>query len=200
MFALERGLEALNPRTALTVGAGYVGLKMAEGLTTRGIAVTQVEMLPEVLPTVDPELVALIHQELTRHGVVVHTDSTVTRITPNGSGACARLQVDGHGRDQKLPGWDVDLVLVVVGVRPNTDLLVRAGARTGARGAVVVDEEMATGLPQVWAAGDCVVTHHRQLGVTYLPSARQPTSRAGSAGRTRSAARPDLPAAWAPRS
>jgi NADPH-dependent 2,4-dienoyl-CoA reductase/sulfur reductase-like enzyme len=63
----------------------------------------------------------------------------------------------------------VDLVLVVVGVRPDTDLLVRAGASTGPRGAVVVDEAMATGLPHVWAAGDCVVTHHRMLGVTYLP-------------------------------
>ena len=168
-FALQQSLDALNPRTALIVGAGYVGLEMAEGLTTRGIAVTQVEMLPEVLPTVDPELGALIHEELTRHGVVVHTDSTVTRIARNGPGAAARLHVDGHDREQEPLGWDVDLVLVVVGVRPDTDLLVRAGARTGARGAVLVDEGMATGLPQVWAAGDCVVTHHRQLGVTYLP-------------------------------
>ena len=168
-FALQQSLEALNPRTALIVGAGYVGLEMAEGLTTRGIAVTQVEMLPEVLPTVDPELGALIQAELTRHGVVVHTDSTVTRIARNGPDAAARLHVDGHDRDQEQLGWDVDLVLVVVGVRPDTDLLVRAGARTGARGAVMVDEAMATGLPQVWAAGDCVVTHHRQLGVTYLP-------------------------------
>jgi len=61
------------------------------------------------------------------------------------------------------------MVLVVVGVRPDTDLLVAAGAQTGPRGAVVVDETMATGLPHVWAAGDCVVTHHRLLGVTYLP-------------------------------
>ena len=60
-------------------------------------------------------------------------------------------------------------MLVVVGVRPDTDLLMRAGARTGARGAVAVDEMMATGLPHTWAAGDCVVTHHRLLGVTYLP-------------------------------
>ena len=60
-------------------------------------------------------------------------------------------------------------MLVVVGVRPDTDLLVAAGADTGPRGAVVVDETMATGLPQVWAAGDCVVTHHRLLGTTYVP-------------------------------
>jgi NADPH-dependent 2,4-dienoyl-CoA reductase/sulfur reductase-like enzyme len=58
---------------------------------------------------------------------------------------------------------------VVVGVRPDTDLLVAAGARTGPRGAVLVDEGMATGLPHIWAAGDCVATHHRLLGTTYLP-------------------------------
>jgi len=61
------------------------------------------------------------------------------------------------------------VVLVVVGVRPNTGLLTAAGASTGAGGAVVVDERMRTGLPHVWAAGDGVVTHHRLLGVTYLP-------------------------------
>ena len=56
-----------------------------------------------------------------------------------------------------------------MGVRPDTDLLVQAGAQTGSRGAVLVDETMATGLPHVWAAGDCIVTHHRLLGTTYLP-------------------------------
>ena len=62
-----------------------------------------------------------------------------------------------------------DLVLVSVGVRPDTGLLVAAGAQTGVRGAVVVDEGMRTGLPDVYAAGDCAVTLHRLLGVTYLP-------------------------------
>ena len=168
-FALQRSLDVLNPRTALIVGAGYVGLEMAEGLTARGLAVTQVEMLPEVLPTVDAELGGLVHEELTRHGVAVHTSTTVTRISRNEGGGGGRLRIEGRGADQQPMSWDVDLVLVVVGVRPDTDLLVRAGAQVGARGAVIVDEAMATGLPQIWAAGDCVVTHHRQIGVTYLP-------------------------------
>lgn len=164
-FALTDSLDRINPKNALIVGAGYVGLEMAEGLTGRGIAVTQVEMLPEVLPTVDPDLGALIHTELGRHGVAVHTSTTVTRIAKSDAG----LHVTGTGPDQEPLSWDVDLVLVVVGVTPDTDLLMRAGATTGPRGAVVVDESMATGLPHVWAAGDCVVTHHRLLGTTYLP-------------------------------
>lgn len=164
-FALTESLDRIQPKTALIVGAGYVGLEMAEGLTMRGIAVTQVEMLPEVLPTVEVELGALVHDELVKHGVNVHTNSTVTTISKTETG----LHVDGTSTDGETLAWDVELVLVVVGVKPDTDLLVRAGAQTGRRGAVVVDETMATGLPHVWAAGDCVITHHRLLGETYLP-------------------------------
>jgi len=164
-FALTDSLDRLQPRSALIVGAGYVGLEMAEGLTMRGIEVTQVEMLPEVLPTVEVELGALVHDELGKHGVDVHTNSTVTRISRTESG----VHVDGRTNDDEALGWDIDLVLVVVGVRPDTELLVRAGAQAGPRGAIIVDETMATGLPHVWAAGDCVVTHHRLLGTTYLP-------------------------------
>ncbi|MDQ1733550.1 MAG: hypothetical protein QOK10_3709 [Pseudonocardiales bacterium] len=168
-FALSESLDRIEPKTALIVGAGYVGLEMAEGLTMRGIKVTQVEMLAEVLPTVDVELGALVHAELDRHGVMVHTNSTVTRIGRSTAGSNGRLHVDGLGPDDEALSWDVDLVLVVVGVRPDTELLIDAGAKAGARGAVEVDETMAIGLPHVWAAGDCVVTHHRLLGVTYLP-------------------------------
>jgi NADPH-dependent 2,4-dienoyl-CoA reductase/sulfur reductase-like enzyme len=76
-----------------------------------------------------------------------------------------RLRVRGDdGLDRT-----VDLVLVVGGVQPDTTLAVAAGARVGARGAVDVDRRMSTGIPRVWAAGDCAVTHHRLLGTTYLP-------------------------------
>ena len=166
-FALERTLTERQPKRALIVGAGYVGLEMAEGLTTRGIEVIQVETLPEVLPTVDPELGSLVHDELTNHGVAVHTRATVTRISRT-AGAGNQLHVEGRAADRDV-SWDVDLVLVVVGVRPDTELLITAGAKAGIRGAVVVDETMAAGLPHIWAAGDCVTTHHRLLGVTYLP-------------------------------
>ncbi len=165
-FALEESLDRIKPSKALIVGAGYVGLEMAEGLTTRGIEVTQVEMLDEVLPTVDPELGHLVHGELVGNGVTVHTRARVSRVQRQDGPHRLRVLGTSPAGEEK---WDVDLVLVVVGVRPDTDLLVRAGAKTGERGAVVVDERMATGLPHVWAAGDCVVTHHRLLGTTYLP-------------------------------
>jgi NADPH-dependent 2,4-dienoyl-CoA reductase/sulfur reductase-like enzyme len=167
-FALTETLDRVDPKSALIVGAGYVGLEMAEGFTARGIAVTQVERLPEVLPTVEPELGALVHAELKRHGVAVHTSTTVAGISRARVGP-SRLHVDGTGPGGIALGWEVDVVLVVVGVRPDTELLVNAGATTGHGGAVIVDDTMATGLPHVWAAGDCVITHHRLLGQTYLP-------------------------------
>ena len=168
-FALSRTLEEQAPETALIVGAGYVGLEMADGLTLRGLRVAQVEMLSEVLPTVDPELGALVRSELNDHGVEVTTSTTVQRIRRAEAGAGGRLRVDGTRADGEPYSRAVDLVLVSVGVRPDAGLLVAAGAKTAVRGAVVVDEAMRTGLADVYAAGDCVVTHHRLLGVTYLP-------------------------------
>ncbi|MFG6503133.1 FAD-dependent oxidoreductase [Microbacterium sp. P05] len=163
-FALENYLDTHQPETAIIVGAGYVGLEMAEALTVRGLTVTQLQRGPEVLSTLDPELGALVHDELTRHDVEVLTGTRVEGVVRDGG----RLSVTGS-RDGEAFTRSADLVLVVVGVRPNTGLLTSAGASTGAGGAVVVDEQMRTGLPHVWAAGDGVVTHHRLLGVTYLP-------------------------------
>ena len=163
-FALERYLDEHQPETAIIVGAGYVGLEMAEALTVRGLHVTQLQRGPEVLSTVDPELGSLVRDELTRHGVDVLTGTRIEAVTRD----AGRLTVNGI-RDGDAFSRSADLVLVVVGVRPNTSLLTAAGATTGAGGAVVVDEQMRTGLPNVWAAGDGVVTHHRLLGVTYLP-------------------------------
>ncbi|WP_256098678.1 FAD-dependent oxidoreductase [Streptomyces agglomeratus] len=164
-FEVMRSIKERRPAKAVVIGAGYIGLEMAEALTTRGIAVTQVEALPEVLPTVDPELGALVHTELTDHGVEVITGTTVSSVSREGGSL--RIRAVGPGGDALTR--DVDLVLVVVGVKPDTALAVDAGARTGAKGAIDVDEQMRTSLPDVYAAGDCVITHHRLLGPTWVP-------------------------------
>ena len=164
-FAVMDSLQQRNPATAVIVGAGYIGLEMAEALTTRGLHVTQIEALPEVLPTVDPELGALVHAELERHGVEVLTNTAVTAVTLSDTGA---LTVTASHDGQPV-SRTVDLVLVVVGVHPDTELAADAGARLGIKGAIVVDETMRTNLPDIFAAGDCVHTHHRLLGITWLP-------------------------------
>ncbi|WP_085369587.1 FAD-dependent oxidoreductase [Leifsonia sp. NCR5] len=163
-FALDRYLEARDPRTAIIIGAGYVGLEMAEGFTARGIDVTVLQRGPEVLSTLDPELGSSVREELTNHGVRVRTSTVVRAVEKDTEGLV--VHADSHGEPVRLRA---DVVLAVVGVRPNTQLLESAGATLGAGRAVVVDELMCTGLPHIYAAGDGVVTHHRLLGVTYLP-------------------------------
>jgi NADPH-dependent 2,4-dienoyl-CoA reductase/sulfur reductase-like enzyme len=168
-FAVMRTLEETAPASAVIVGAGYIGLEMADALTVRGLHVTQMEQLPEVLPTVDPELGGLVHAELASHGVEVLTGTTVRAITRAALGQAGRLEVAATAADGTAVTRAVDMVLVVVGVRPETALAAEAGARLGVKGAIAVDAAMRTGLPDVFAAGDCVITHHRLLGETYLP-------------------------------
>jgi NADPH-dependent 2,4-dienoyl-CoA reductase/sulfur reductase-like enzyme len=160
-FALHQALAA-GARSAVIVGGGYIGLEMAEAFTSRGLKVTVVEQATAVMPTVDIELGRLLGEELGRHGVRVVNDVTVKAI----SREHGRLQVAGE------PDFAAaaDLVLVVVGVRPDTDPAVAAGVQTGVRGAIQVDLRMRTNLPDVLAAGDCVETWHRLLKApTYLP-------------------------------
>ncbi|MGH9120780.1 MAG: FAD-dependent oxidoreductase, partial [Acidimicrobiales bacterium] len=166
-FAVMRTLEEIQPARAVIVGAGYIGLEMAEAFVARGMSVTQIEQLPEVLPTVDPDLGALVHDQLTTHGVEVLTGTAVTRVSKASAGP-GRLRVDAMSGSGGLER-SADIVLLVVGVRPDTELAASAGAALGERGAIQVDRAMRTNLPDVFAAGDCVVTHHRLLGETYLP-------------------------------
>ena len=168
-FAVMRTLEQTAPASAVIVGAGYIGLEMADALTVRGLQVTQLEQLPEVLPTIDPELGTLVHAELAEHGVQVLTGTTVQAITRAQPGQAGRLEVRAAAPGGSAVTCLTDMVLVVVGVRPETALAADAGAALGAKGAIAVDPGMHTNLPDVLAAGDCVITHHRLLGVTYLP-------------------------------
>lgn len=167
-LAVMHSLQTDRPERAVIVGAGYIGVEMAEALTERGLEVTQVEQLSEVLPSVDVELGRLIHRALSDRGVNVRCGTTVTDICQAASPGAARLEV----RVTSEKGPDVigaDIVLVVSGVRPESRLAAAAGAELDPRGAILVDRQMRTSLPAVFAGGDCVTTHHRLLGTTYLP-------------------------------
>jgi NADPH-dependent 2,4-dienoyl-CoA reductase/sulfur reductase-like enzyme len=161
-FALNEVLETRRAESAVIVGAGYIGLEMAEALAHRGLRVTVLEQLDQVLPTVDRPLATLVAAELDSHDVVVHTNTRVTALED----AAGRLAVH---TDPPL-SLGADVVLVSVGVRPSSELAARAGAALGARDAVAVDGHMATNLSDVWAAGDCAQTDHLLLAEpTYLP-------------------------------
>jgi NADPH-dependent 2,4-dienoyl-CoA reductase/sulfur reductase-like enzyme len=146
-IALRGLLDAGKVGSALVVGAGYIGLEMAEALVERGCSVTVVERLDQVLPTFDAEVAAVVEE---------HVRGRVD------------LRLDTDATAPGLP--TVDLAVVSVGVRPGAALAAAAGAAVGPSGALLVDAEMRTTLPGVWAAGDCVAPLHRVTGKpAYVP-------------------------------
>lgn len=163
-FRLEDAVRDVGAGgSVVIVGAGYVGLEMAEAFNSLGLKVSVVEQLAQVLPrTLDTAFAALIEDHLVAHEVSIRTNAVVEAIE---KGTTTRLVVT-------LPDATIDaeLVLVAAGVTPATGLAVAAGIDVGAAGAIAVDRQMRTNLDNVWAAGDCVHTHHRLLtNPTYLP-------------------------------
>ena len=175
-FALDRHLDSADPKTAIIVGAGYVGLEMAEGThRPRHRRSPSSQRGPKCSPPLDPELGALVHTELDRPRRQGPHRTSVDAVTSDRTAASSSPARHLGAAVQRT----ADLVLVVVGVRPNTEPpRARRGAASARDGAVVVDETMRTGLPHVFAAGDGVVTHHRLLG-TDLPAARHDRPQAG---------------------
>jgi len=161
-LALHEPLVAQSFASAVVVGAGYIGLEMAEALTRRGVQVTIVEFLPSVLTTLDPPLGDVVAEELGRYGVVVAMGTAVQEIDRQGP----YLTVAGSEGFRA----QADMVLVATGVRPDVGLAVAAGIETGRWGAIRVNRAMETSAPGVYAAGDCVETYHRLLDrYDYLP-------------------------------
>jgi NADPH-dependent 2,4-dienoyl-CoA reductase/sulfur reductase-like enzyme len=155
---LRRFLDSGAVRRAVVVGAGYIGLETAEALVCAGIEVEVVEALPRVLGTVDEPIAGLAREELERHARLrlgARLDAVQGHAGPAGGGLTA--VVDGVE-------IGTDLVVIATGVRPATELLIRAGARHLPDRSVVVDAGMRTSLPDVFAAGDCVALPHLVLG------------------------------------
>jgi NADPH-dependent 2,4-dienoyl-CoA reductase/sulfur reductase-like enzyme len=139
------------PGRVVVVGGGYVGLEMAEAFLHRGAAVTVVERSREVMRTLDPDMGALVSRALRRHGVEVRCGTQVTAL---GEGV---VHTDGGD----LPA---DLVVLGLGVVPNSELAGAAGITLGSRGAIAVDRRQHTSADGVWAAGDCAESFHLVSG------------------------------------
>ncbi len=167
-FAIRRFMEENRPKSAVIIGAGYIGMEMADALTRRGMKATVVEFADSILTTVDAVFGAKVRRELERCGVRVATGVSVTGVTASGK----RLTVKGVETTSKKEDFSVgaDMVLVAVGARPQTALARSAGVETGVKGAIRVDQLMRTNVPDIFAAGDCVETYHRLLQQrTYMP-------------------------------
>jgi NADPH-dependent 2,4-dienoyl-CoA reductase/sulfur reductase-like enzyme/rhodanese-related sulfurtransferase len=135
---------AIDHHSAVIVGGGFIGLEMAESLRERGMAVTVVELAPQVMAPLDPEMAALVATELTKHGVELALGVQVTEIR-------ADTAVLSDGRE-----IEADMVVMSIGVRPDVTLAKAAGLELGPRGGIKVDAQMRTSDPHIFAVGDAV--------------------------------------------
>ena len=155
-------------RRAVVLGAGFIGIEAAEQLAAAGLEVAVVELADHVLPPLEAELATLVTAELERLAIAVHDRVGATEVEV-GEHSDVVVLADGTR-------LDADLVVLSVGVRPDTAVFEAAGVATD-RGAIVVDAHGATNLPGVWAAGDAVVSTDAVTG------ARRPVPLAGPANR-----------------
>ncbi len=137
-------LTETRPKTAAVIGGGFIGMEAAENLNRRGLRVTVVELADQVLAPLDPELASLVHTELGRHGVDLALGTGLAKVLPD-----AVELADGR----RVPA---DLVVLAIGVRPETRLARDAGLTIGPRGGIAVDESMRTSDPNIFAIGDAV--------------------------------------------
>ncbi len=151
------------PEHAVVVGAGYIGIELAEALHRRGLSVTIVDRADQPMSTLDPELAALVADAITGLGITLRTGESVKELVGTDG------QVSGVRTDSDL--LPADLVVLGLGVTPNTDLARSAGLPLGASGGVVTDRRMRVpGVDGVWAAGDCVQVRHLVSGAdTHIP-------------------------------
>lgn len=162
MNKIKTYIDSKNPKSAVIIGTGFIGLEVCENLKGLGIDVILVEMLPKVTPGLDPDMAIYVQEELEKNGVKVLTSTSVRQIK------------DGKvvlSDDREI---QTDFVLLATGVRPNTLLAKGAGIELGITGAIKVDERMRTNVKDIYSCGDCteqfsVVTGkpiYRPLGST----------------------------------
>jgi len=167
MDKISHHLKEKKPKSAVVVGGGFIGLEMVEALVKRGLKVNVVEMMPHVMAILEAETAGFIENELLSYGVGIHTGTGVTDIMP---------------RSVKLENGkilDADLVLLSIGVRPSLQLAKEAGLKIGETGGLLVNSQLQTSDPDIYAAGDMVEIEHRVNGQKVRIPLAGPANRQG---------------------
>ncbi|MDG4971976.1 FAD-dependent oxidoreductase [Lactococcus lactis] len=159
-------LKDKAPQSATIIGAGFIGLEMAENLAKRGLSVTIVEKAPHVLPTIDREMAAFVNEELIKNKVSVMTNRGAVEFKND------EILLDNGESLQS------DLTILSVGIQPETTLAKSAGIKLGLRNAILVDEHYETSVKDIYAVGDAIVVKN-QLGQDALISLASPANRQG---------------------
>jgi NADPH-dependent 2,4-dienoyl-CoA reductase/sulfur reductase-like enzyme/rhodanese-related sulfurtransferase len=169
-------LETRPVRRAVIAGGGYIGLEMAEQLHRRGLEVTLVEALPQVMAPLDEDMAGWLEWELRGHGVKLHLGDPVAAFEAPASDEAAQASTVVLLSGRRVPA---DLVILALGVRPEADLARAAGLEIGARGGIRVNEHQQTSDPRVWAVGDAVEVRDRITGEWTLLPLAGPANRQG---------------------
>lgn len=162
-------LEQINSGKAVVIGAGFIGLEMAENLALKGLTVTLVEQAPHVLPTFDLEMARYIETELSEKGVHVMTGQSVTAFHDKG-------QILELSNGQTLAS---DITILSVGVAPDSELASQAGIDLGFRGGILVDQNYQTSQKDIYAVGDAIIVKQEITGQDALISLASPANRQG---------------------
>ncbi|MEI5993099.1 FAD-dependent oxidoreductase [Candidatus Enterococcus mansonii] len=158
-----------QPKKAVVIGAGFIGLEMAENLQHLGIEVTLVEAAPQILPPLDEEMAAFVEAELKQKGITVYTGAAATAFKNAGK------QIELSSRDS----IESDFTILSIGVKPSSSLASAAGLETGLRGGIVVDQTYQTNDPDVYAVGDAIIVKQQITGEDALISLASPANRQG---------------------
>jgi NADPH-dependent 2,4-dienoyl-CoA reductase/sulfur reductase-like enzyme/rhodanese-related sulfurtransferase len=170
---VSSGFQSLDKaKRAVVVGGGYIGLEMAENLVHRGLEVTLVEMLDQVMPPLDPECARLVERHLEKNGVRLALGDGVAGFKQAAGGPLEVLTKSGKA-------YPADIVILAIGVRPETGLAKMAGIEIGQRGGIRVDEQMRTSDPDIFAVGDAVEVKDFVTGEWSLIPLAGPANRQG---------------------
>jgi len=173
MDRIKAAIEQGRPERAVVVGGGYIGLEMTEALRQRGVGVTLVELAPQVFSAVDSEMATPVHQQLQLHGVDLRLGRSITQIEERPTGGLRVTLSSGET-------VDCGLIIMAIGVRPESVLAREAGLEVSATtGGIVVDEGMRTSDPHIWAVGDAVEVTHLVGGQKLILPLAGPANRQG---------------------
>ena len=164
-IAIKEYIGRNSPKNGLLIGAGYIGMEMAESFTEVGMKVTVVEKMPSIVGTMDDEITEIIEKELGRNTVTVLKSKAVVEFAGENS-ILSRAILDSGDT------IDADIAVVGAGLRPNSEIAKDAGVEPGRTGAIKVNHRMETNIPDIYAAGDCAEAYHLVLGRNvYIPLA-----------------------------
>lgn len=164
-------VEREGPKSAVLAGGGYIGLELAENLRELGLAVTIVQRPKQLLNPLDAEMAAFVHAKLRKHGVRLMLGHSVEGFEQDGSAVKVLLK-----GEEPLKA---DMVVLAIGVTPDTQLAKEAGLELGVKGSIAVNDRMETSAPDIYAVGDAVAARHFITGEKALISLAGPANKQG---------------------